>query len=89
MHRLINACVLPSLLLSALFAVMIFLSPNTDAQSGTNCLGQNRCEKWNNISGNVVTALCVALTCSKSTGVWSIIPIAGCSTLHTNTCRFY
>ena len=69
MQRLINACLLPSLLLSALFAVMIFLSPNTDAQSGTNCLGQNRCEKWNNISNNVVTAQCVSLTCSQSTSL--------------------
>jgi hypothetical protein len=69
MHRLINACVLPSLLLSALFAVMIVFSPDTDAQSSTNCLGQNRCEKWNNTSGNVVTAQCVALSCSQGKNV--------------------
>lgn len=46
---------------------MIVFSPDTNAQSGTNCLGQNRCEKWNNTSGNVVTAQSVALTCSRST----------------------
>jgi hypothetical protein len=66
MQRLINACVLPSLLLSVLFAVMIFLSPSIDAQSSPNCLGQNRCEKWNNVSNSVITAQCVYLSCSQS-----------------------
>jgi hypothetical protein len=69
MQRFINACVLLSLLLSPLFAVMIFLSPNTEAQSSSTCLGQNRCEKWNNTSGTIITAQCVALTCSRSTSL--------------------
>ena len=66
MQRLMNASVIPCLLLSLLFAAMIVLSPGIDAQSTTNCLGQNQCEKWNNTSGTVVTAQCVALTCSQS-----------------------
>lgn len=70
MRRLINACVLPSLLLSVLFAVMILLSPGIDAQSSTNCVGQNRCEKWNNISSDgAITAQCVYLSCSQSRNV--------------------
>lgn len=40
MQRLINACVLPSLLLSLLFAVIIVLSPGIDAQTTTGCLGK-------------------------------------------------
>ncbi len=66
MQRLINLCVLPSLALSLFFAVMILLSPGIGAQSSTNCLGQNRCEKWNNVSGSVITAQCVYLSCSQS-----------------------
>ncbi len=65
MQRLINTCVLPSVLLSVIFAVMIVLSPGIDAQSSTNCLGQNRCEKWNNVSNGVITAQCVTLSLSE------------------------
>src|ERR1700742_2786246 len=66
MQRVINLCLLPSLLLSMFCAVMIVLSPGIDAQSTTSCLGQNRCEKWNNVSNGVTTAQCVALYCSQS-----------------------
>lgn len=69
MQRLINACVLPSLLLSLLFAVIIVLSPGIDAQTTTGCLGKNLCEKWNNVSGGVITAQCVSLLCSESRNV--------------------
>ncbi len=66
MQRLINLCVLPSLVLSVFFAIIIVLSPGIDAQSSTNCLGQNRCEKWNNMEGSVISAQCVYLSCSQS-----------------------
>ena len=62
MQRLINLCILPSLFFSLFFAVMIVYSPGIGAQSSTNCLGQNRCEKWNNVSGTVITAQCVNLS---------------------------
>jgi len=71
MERLINLCVLPSLVLSLFFAVMILLSPAIDAQSSTNCFGENRCEKWNNVSNGVITAQCVYLSCSQSRNVTS------------------
>lgn len=71
MQRILNLCVLPSLLLSVVFTVMIVLSPSSDAQSTTNCLGQNRCEKWNNVSNGVITAQCVYLSCSQSRNVTS------------------
>ena len=48
---------------------MIALSPTGDAQSTTNCFGENRCEKWNNTSNGVITAQCVNLSCSQSRDV--------------------
>lgn len=71
MQRLINLCVLPSLGLSMFFAVMIVQLPSVDAQTSTNCLGENRCEKWNNMSGSVITAQCVTLSCSQSRNLTS------------------
>lgn len=56
MHRLTNICLLPSLLLSLFFAVMIVYSPGSGAQTSTTCLGENRCEKWNNTSGPLLHA---------------------------------
>ena len=66
MHRLMNVLWLPTLLIATLVSVAIIRSPRSSAQ--TQCLGNNLCETWNNVTNGVVTAQNVALLCSQSRG---------------------